>query len=91
MRTLAAERVTDETALRLTDRLRAHYPAALVADGLTLQRLRDRAAAKFSRAQDMMLTRDGLEQASGEVVGAAPRGPARDRRPGGRPVLRNRW
>ncbi len=68
MRTLAAERVTDETALRLTDRLRAHYPAALVADGLTLQRLRDRAATKFSRAQDMMLTRDGVEQASGEIV-----------------------
>ena len=62
MATLAAERVTDETALRLSDRLRARYPAALVADGLTLQRLRDRAAVKFSRAADMMLTRDGLEQ-----------------------------
>ncbi len=68
MRTLAAERVTAENALRLTDRLRVHHPAALVADGLTLQRLRDRAAVKFSRAQDMMLTRDGLEQASGEVT-----------------------
>ena len=68
MQTLAAERVTDENALRLTDRLRARYPAALVADGLTLQRLRDRAAAKFARAQDMLLTRDGLEQASGEVT-----------------------
>ena len=68
MRTLAEERVTDENALRLTDRLRVHYPAALVADGLTLQRLRDRAAVKFSRAQDMMLTRDGVEQASGEAV-----------------------
>ena len=68
MATLAAERVTDDTALRLSNRLRARYPAALVADGLTLQRLRDRAAVKFSRAADMMLTRDGLEQASGEVV-----------------------
>lgn len=68
MGTLAAERVTDETALHLSDRLRAQYPAALVADGLTLARLRGRAAAKFSRAQDMMLTRDGLEQASGEAV-----------------------
>jgi hypothetical protein len=68
MAALVAERVTDETALRLTDRLRARYPAALVADGLTLARLRDRAAAKFSRAADMMLTRDGLEQASGEAV-----------------------
>ena len=68
MAALAAERVTDENALRLSARLRARYPAALVADGLTLQRLRDRATAKFSRAQDMMLTRDGLEQASGEAV-----------------------
>ncbi len=68
MQALAAERVTDDTALRLTDPLRARWPAALVADGLTLALLRDRAAAKFSRAQDMMLTRDGVEQASGEVV-----------------------
>ena len=68
MSTLAAEDVTDETRLRLTDRLRSRYPAELVADGLTLQRLRDRATLKFSRAADMMLTRDGLEQASGDVV-----------------------
>ena len=65
---LADARVDDDTALRLSDRLRARFPAALVADGLTLQRLRDRAAAKFSRAREMMLTRDGLEQASGEAV-----------------------
>jgi hypothetical protein len=68
MAELAAARVDDETALRLSDRLRSRYPAALVADGLTLQRLRDRAAAKFSRAPDMVLTRDGLEQASGEAA-----------------------
>jgi hypothetical protein len=66
MAELAAERVDDATALRLSERLRARFPAALVADGLTLHRLRDRATAKFSRAQDMVLTRDGLEQASGE-------------------------
>ncbi len=65
---LRVERVTDDSALRLTDRLRARFPAQLVADGLTLQRLRDRAEVKFTRAQDMMLTRDGMEQASGEVV-----------------------
>ncbi len=68
MRLLRAERVTDETALRLTDRLRARFAAPLVADGLTLQRLRDRAEAKFAHAQDMMVTRDGVEQASGEVA-----------------------
>ena len=68
MAELTAERVDDETALRLSERLRSRYPAVLVADGLTLQRLRDRAAAKFSRAPDMVLTRDGLEQASGEAA-----------------------
>ena len=68
MAELAAERVDDETALRLSERLRSRYPAALVADGLTLQRLRYRAVAKFSRAPDMVLTRDGLEQASGEAA-----------------------
>jgi len=65
---LAAEQVTDATALRLAERLRARFPAPLVADGLTLQRLRDRAATKFARAPEMMLTRDGLEQASGEAA-----------------------
>ncbi|HEY0814430.1 MAG TPA: class I SAM-dependent methyltransferase [Pseudonocardia sp.] len=70
MALLRAERITDDTALALTDRLRARFPAQLVADGLTLQRLRDRAEVKFTRAQDMMLTRDGAEQASGEVVAA---------------------
>jgi hypothetical protein len=68
MRLLRAERITDAAALRLTDRLRARFPAQLVADGFTLQRLRDRAEVKFTRAQDMMLTRDGAEQASGDVV-----------------------
>ena len=87
---LAAERVTDETALRLSDRLRARYPAALVADGLTLQRLRDRAAAKFSRAPDMMLTRDGARAGVRRGRGAPPGRPARGRRAGGRPVLRDR-
>lgn len=68
MTALRAERVDDDTALRLSRTLRARFPAPLVADGLTQQRLRDRAATKFTRAQDMLLTRDGVEQASGEAV-----------------------
>jgi hypothetical protein len=68
MAQLRGERITDDAVLRLTDRLRTRFPAQLVADGLTLARLRDRAEVKFTRAQDMMLTRDGAEQASGEIV-----------------------
>ena len=54
--------------LRLTTELRAEHPAELVGDALTLAELRDRAEAKFALAQDMFLTRDGLEQASSQTV-----------------------
>lgn len=52
--------------LRLAGRLRTRYPAELVSAALGLHALRLRARAKFSRAMSMYLTRDGLEQASGE-------------------------
>lgn len=55
-------------ALRLGTALRREYPAELVAAALTLHALRVLAAPKFSRAAEMYLTRDGLEQASGEIV-----------------------
>ncbi|MEP7025685.1 MAG: SAM-dependent methyltransferase, partial [Actinomycetota bacterium] len=60
--------VTPATALGLGSRLRAHYPAELVATALAQQELRQRARAKFSRAMDMYFTRAGLEQASAELV-----------------------
>ncbi|HUY49210.1 MAG TPA: class I SAM-dependent methyltransferase [Streptosporangiaceae bacterium] len=60
--------VTSDTALRLGSRLRARYPADLVAAALAQQELRVAARAKFSRAMDMFFTRAGLEQASSEVV-----------------------
>ncbi|WP_132424797.1 class I SAM-dependent methyltransferase [Pseudonocardia endophytica] len=57
-----------EPALRLGTELRTRYPADLVVDALGQAELRGRAAAKFSRAADLFLTRDGLEQASSEAV-----------------------
>lgn len=57
-----------EGTLRLNTELRRRYPPELVVDALGQAELRDRAAAKFSRAGDMFLTRDGLEQASSEVL-----------------------
>jgi SAM-dependent methyltransferase len=55
-------------SLRLAEALRARYPAELVAAALTLAELRARARAKFSRADRMWFTRDGLEQASSELT-----------------------
>src|SRR5438477_1606513 len=65
---LKREAVTPDTALRVSMRLRAEYPAELVRDALAQHELRMRAEPKFSRAGDMFFTRAGLEQASAELV-----------------------
>ena len=65
---LKLEAVTPDTALRVSVRLRAEYPAELVRDALAQHQLRMRAEPKFSRAGDMFFTRAGLEQASAELV-----------------------
>ena len=65
---LARMEVTPETELRVGAQLRREYPAELVRAALGQHELRRRAEAKFSRAQRMYFTRDGLEQASSEVV-----------------------
>ena len=57
-----------DDALRLGTRLRERFPAELVAAALAQQALRARAAAKFSMANRMWFTRDGLEQASAEPL-----------------------
>ena len=58
--------VTPDQALRFGTELRDRYPADLVAAALTQQALRTAAREKFSLADEMFFTRDGLEQASGE-------------------------
>ncbi len=68
MELLAGEDVSPERALRLAESLRGRYPPDLVAAALTQQALRVSARAKFSRADEMLFTRPGLEQASSELA-----------------------
>jgi len=63
------ERVTGRHEdLALATGLRREYPADLVAAAFTQAELRTAARAKFSRAELMLFTRAGLEQASGELT-----------------------
>jgi SAM-dependent methyltransferase len=54
--------------LRIGERLRERWPADLVAAATEQAALRRRAAEKFTRADSMLLTRAGLEQASSETT-----------------------
>lgn len=65
---LAGLDMSPDRALTLSASLRREYPAELVAAALTQQALRISARAKFSRADDMLFTRAGLEQASSELT-----------------------
>ena len=56
------------TSLALAERLRRDYPAGLVATAMAQRELRHAAAAKFSRAADMLFTRAGYEQSSSETI-----------------------
>ncbi|HEU5034577.1 MAG TPA: class I SAM-dependent methyltransferase [Mycobacteriales bacterium] len=58
----------DPDDLRVAERLRAQWPADLVAAAAAQTDLRRRATGKFSRAERMLFTRAGLEQASSEPV-----------------------
>ena len=58
----------DSGSLALATRLRQSYPAFLVAAAMTQQELRRAAAAKFTRAADMLFTRAGYEQSSSEAI-----------------------
>jgi len=67
---LAGERVHPDRALELAQALRGRYPPDLIAAALTQQELRVAALAKFGRAEEMLFTRAGLEQASSETTSA---------------------
>jgi len=58
----------DADSFRLGERLRREYPAELVAAAFTQTSLRVRGAEKFTRADRMYFTREGLEQASSEAI-----------------------
>jgi len=65
---LAGRQIDPDRALQLAQELRGRFPAGLVAAALTQQRLRMAGRAKFSRADSMLFTRAGLEQASSELT-----------------------
>ena len=59
---------TPETFLGHLTRLQKRHPPALASAALETALLRQRARAKFSRAEAMYFTREALEQASSEAV-----------------------
>jgi hypothetical protein len=65
---LAAQADVVTSPLALAERLRREYPAGLVAAAMAQQELRRTAAAKFSRAAEMLFTRAGYEQSSSETI-----------------------
>jgi SAM-dependent methyltransferase len=65
---VAAGREAGQSPLALASALRKDYPADLVAAATAQDELRRAAAAKFSRAGQMLFTRPGLEQASSEAA-----------------------
>ena len=75
---LSGEDAGPDRALELAQALRGGYPPGLIAAALTQVALRAAGRAKFSRASQMLFTRDGLEQASSETTAshAALRFPA---------------
>ncbi|MHB8574912.1 MAG: methyltransferase domain-containing protein, partial [Dehalococcoidia bacterium] len=67
--TEAAEALTQaDSFLQALTRLRRRHAAQLATAALETVELRRRATRKFSRAEAMFFTRDGLEQSSGEAV-----------------------
>jgi hypothetical protein len=56
------------TELQQQRLLREEFPVELVRAAMGLQELRERAKEKFSRARDMWFDRQGLEQATSELV-----------------------
>ncbi|HEX9939777.1 MAG TPA: hypothetical protein VGB15_21760 [Longimicrobium sp.] len=65
---LAGEPLTRDAEIRVITQLRGEYPAELVTAAVTQAKLRARARAKFARADHMLFTADGLEQASTEAM-----------------------
>jgi hypothetical protein len=75
---LAAEEYAATSPLAVAERLRREYPAGLVAAAMAQQELRRAAAAKFSRAAEMLFTRAGYEQSSSETIASYRAGRLKD-------------
>jgi hypothetical protein len=62
------EKEADLSSAPLVMRLRSKWDSELVAMALQQETLRRKAAGKYTRASEMFFTKEGLEQASAEVV-----------------------
>ncbi|MDA0246310.1 MAG: methyltransferase domain-containing protein [Chloroflexi bacterium] len=62
--------ISEQTHLAVAMTLRQTWPPDLANGLLEMALLRQKGTAKFSRAADMLFTRAGLEQASGEQIAA---------------------
>lgn len=62
-----AQLLTGDLLTKLTD-LRKRYPPDVSSAALEMIELRDRAARKFSFAEEMFFVREALEQSSGETI-----------------------
>lgn len=67
---LSHESIEERDAIGVITRLRARYSQTLIAAAIDQVRLRAKAHAKFTRADEMFFTRAGLEQASSERMAA---------------------
>lgn len=67
---LASTSLDKDVILPLLERFRKRYLAELVKAAVELAQLRRQAGSKFSRADSMFFTREGLEMASAEPVAA---------------------
>lgn len=67
---LTPEEINPDNHLHLIDRLRLKFPVDESTAVLETALLRQRGIAKFGRAAQMYFTREGLEQATSEVVAA---------------------
>jgi len=67
---IAALATAATPTLRIAERLRARYPADLVALAMTQHELRRHARAKFHHPERLFLTREGLEQATSARIAA---------------------
>ena len=63
---LSCESLDARDSIGTITRLRSRYSQTLIAAALDQARLRERARAKFARADEMYFTKPGLEQASSE-------------------------
>lgn len=68
LRLVSALKVTDATLLTVLQKMRREFAPELATAAVQMVLLRQKAAVKFSRAESMYFTREGLEQSTSETI-----------------------